>query len=135
MKNVSFNCLSCKMGKSKTLSYPTPNEITISYLDLIHTDVWGITPTISHSDHEYFVKFIDDYNCFTWVYFLHAKFEVFDAFTKFLACIETQLSKCIKVLRSNLEGICFSLSSPNSCKTRVNFSKNSSLYSLRKWNR
>jgi transposase InsO family protein len=47
------------------------------------------------------VTFIDDYSCFTWIYFLRTKAEVFTAFQTFLAYIETQFSTCIKVFRSD----------------------------------
>eukprot|EP00268_Persea_americana_P053600 TRINITY_DN60825_c0_g1_i1.p1 TRINITY_DN60825_c0_g1~~TRINITY_DN60825_c0_g1_i1.p1 ORF type:complete len:106 (+),score=3.44 TRINITY_DN60825_c0_g1_i1:793-1110(+) len=48
-----------------------------------------------------FVTFIDDYSKYTWVYFLHARFDVFSAFQKYLALVETQFSKNIKIFCSN----------------------------------
>jgi transposase InsO family protein len=72
--------------------------------DIIHSDVWGLTPIISHAHYKYFVIFIDDYSRFTWVYFLRFKFEVFFVFKSFFAYIETQFSTGIKVLRSNSGG-------------------------------
>lgn len=72
--------------------------------DVIHTDVWGISSTISHSHYKYFVTYIDGYSRFTWMYFLHIKSEVFDAFKKFLAIIENQFSKSIEISRSDLVG-------------------------------
>lgn len=40
---------SWELGKSKTLSFPTHNEIVTEYFDLIQTDVQGIAPAILHS--------------------------------------------------------------------------------------
>ena len=72
--------------------------------DLIHSDVWGITPIITHAKYRYFVTFIDNYNKYTWIYFLRPKSEVFFVFQKFVAYVETQFSSRIKVLRSNSGG-------------------------------
>ena len=103
-QDVLFDCSSCKMGKSKTLPFPRHQEITTEYFDLIHTEVWGIAPYVSHSHHKYFVTFIDDYSRFTRVYFLNAKSDVFNAFKKFLALIENQFAKSIKTLRLDSGG-------------------------------
>lgn len=48
--------------------------------------------------------FIDDYNQFTWVYFLRTKSKVFSIFKSIFAYIETQFSTLIKVLRSDSSG-------------------------------
>ena len=71
---------------------------------MIHSDVWGITPVISHANYKYFVTFIDDYSKYTWIYFLRSKSEVCSVFKKFVAYIETQFSSKIKVLRSDSGG-------------------------------
>lgn len=66
---------------------------------LIHSDVLGIAPTITHSHHKCSITFIHVYSWFTWVYFLDNKSEVFYAFKKFHALIENPFSKSIKILR------------------------------------
>ena len=71
---------------------------------MIHSDVWGISPIISHANYKYFVTFIDDYSKYTWIYFLRSKSEVFSVFKTFVAYIETQFSSNIKVLRSDSGG-------------------------------
>ncbi|XP_049394911.1 uncharacterized protein LOC125859256 [Solanum stenotomum] len=101
---ASFNCSTCKLGKSKTLSFPNFGSRAAKCFDVIHSDVWGISPVISHAHFKYFVTFIDDYSRFTWVYFLRSKSEVFSIFKKFLAYVETQFSTCIKLLRSDSGG-------------------------------
>lgn len=50
------------------------------------------------------MTFIDDYSRFTWIYFLRTKAEVLTVFRSFVAYIETQFSKPIKVLRSDNGG-------------------------------
>jgi hypothetical protein len=70
----------------------------------MHSDVWGISPVISHARYKYFVAFIDDFSRYTWVYFLLAKSKVLFVFQTFVAYIENQFSTCIKILRSNSSG-------------------------------
>ncbi|KAH9667053.1 hypothetical protein KPL70_020885 [Citrus sinensis] len=81
------------------ITYHTPN--VVQPFDLIHSDVWGMTPVTSHANYKYFVTFIDDYSCFTWIYFLHSKDEGFSVFKLFHAHIQTQFSTNIKILRSD----------------------------------
>lgn len=88
--HVSFVCSTCKLGKSKILSFPIVGSCETKCFDIIHSDVWGITPVISHAHYKYFVTFIDDYSQFTWIYFLCSKSEVFSIFKTFLAYVETQ---------------------------------------------
>jgi hypothetical protein len=72
-----FDCTSYKLGKSKVLTFPHHASRASQYFDIIHSDVWGIAHVVSHAHYKYFVTFIDDFSCFTWVYFLWAKAEVF----------------------------------------------------------
>ena len=107
-RDASFDCANCKMGKSKIMSFPTHCDINTECFDLVHSDVWGISPIICHSEHKYFVIFIDDFSRYMWIYFLHSKSEVFDAFKKFLAFIENLFSENIKILRPYSGGGCVS---------------------------
>ena len=100
----SLDCSVCKLGKSKMLPFPTSVGCASACFEIIHSDVWGITPVISHAQYKYFVTFIDDYSRFTWIYFLRTKAEVFTVFQTFVAYIETQFSTCIKILRSDNGG-------------------------------
>jgi len=72
--------------------------------EIVHSDVWGISPIISHAGYKYFVTFIDDYSRYTWVYFLQNKSEVFFMFKLFLVLVNTQFSATIKTLRSDSRG-------------------------------
>ena len=62
LKNVSFDCPGCKMSKSKTLPFPISTSLSLKCFDLVHSDVWGIAPVISHSHFKYFATFTDDYS-------------------------------------------------------------------------
>ena len=48
--------------------------------------------------------FFDDLSCFTWIYFLRQKSEVFQHLKDFKARVETQSGKKIKVLITDNEG-------------------------------
>lgn len=63
--DVLFNCSTCKLGKSKTLHFSSHGSRATKYFDIIHSDVWGLTPIISHAHYKYFVTFIDYYSRFT----------------------------------------------------------------------
>ena len=102
--NALFDCSTCKLGKSKTLPFPSHGSRATKCFDIIHSDVWGPSPILSHAHSKYFVTFIDDYSRFTWVYFLRSKSEVLSVFKTFLAYVETQFSTGIKVLRSDSGG-------------------------------
>ena len=102
--DLSFDCTSCKLGKRKVLPFPHHASRASQCFDIIHSDVWGIAPVVSHAHYKYFVTFIDDFSRFTWVYFLRAKAEVFPVFKRFLALLETQFSASIKVLHSDSSG-------------------------------
>ena len=48
-KALSFDRSVCKLGKSKTLSFPSHGSRVVKCLDIVHSDVWGISPVISHA--------------------------------------------------------------------------------------
>ena len=100
----SFHCSVCKLAKSKTLPFRSNAHHADKCFDIIHSDVWGISPILSHAKYKYFVTFIDDYSRFTWIYFLRSKNEVFSMFKTFLAYIENQFHTCIKILRTDSGG-------------------------------
>ena len=101
---LSFDCSTCKLGKSKSLSFPSHGSHAEHCFDLIHSDVCGISPVISHVNYKYFVTFIDNYTRYTWIYFLRAKSEVLSVFQQFTAYVETQFSFGIKILQSDSGG-------------------------------
>jgi len=108
-KHLSFDCSVCKLGKSKTLSFPAHGSRAVKCFDIVHSDVWGsdvcgISPVISHARYKYFVTFIDDFSRYTWVYFLRAKSKVLSVFQNFVVHIENQFSTCIKMLRFDSGG-------------------------------
>jgi transposase InsO family protein len=61
-------------------------------------------PSTSLSGYVYYVSFIDDYSCKTWVYFLKSKDEVLRKFKEFKAFVENLSERKIKILMSDNGG-------------------------------
>ncbi|XP_050877608.1 uncharacterized protein LOC127081390 [Lathyrus oleraceus] len=101
---ASISCSVCKLAKSKTLPFPSGAHRASTCFEMIHSDVWGMSPAASHAHYKYFVTFIDDYSRFTWIYFLRSKSEVFSMFQKFLTYVETQFQASVKIFRSDSGG-------------------------------
>ena len=73
-------------------------------LEFIHCDVCGKIDAKSLSNGEYFVTFIDDATRYVWIYVLKGKYEVFEKFKEWKSCVENQLGKKIKILRTDNGG-------------------------------
>jgi transposase InsO family protein len=71
---------------------------------MIHSDLMGPFMHPSINKVRFGLIFVDDFSCFTWIYFLRQKFEVFQHLKDFKALVETQSGKKIKVLRTNNDG-------------------------------
>jgi hypothetical protein len=82
-------------GKSQRASAP---------LDLIHSDLMGPFPRPSINKARFVLIFFDDFSCFTWIYFLRKKYEVFQHLKDFKSLVETQFGKKIKVLQTDNGG-------------------------------
>jgi hypothetical protein len=67
-------------GKSQQASTP---------LDLIHSDLMGPFPHPLINKARFVLIFFDDFSCFTWIYFLRQKSEVFQHLKDFKALVET----------------------------------------------
>lgn len=66
-------CESCKLAKSKRLSFSLDEKRALNVLDLIHYDLWGPAPIATSAGYCYYVIFVDDYSRFTWMYPLRLK--------------------------------------------------------------
>jgi hypothetical protein len=58
-------------------------------LDPIHSDLMGHFPHPSIIKERFLLIFVDDFSCFTWIYFLRQKSEVFQHLKDFKALVET----------------------------------------------
>ena len=104
-KQVPDFCEPCARGKSHRLPFKHKSEQRTRHpLELVHTDVCGKIGTKSLSGGEYFVSFIDDYTCHSWIFVLKRKSDVYSCFQKWKAQVEKSTGKRIKALFSDNGG-------------------------------
>ncbi|KAJ3704083.1 hypothetical protein LUZ61_007788 [Rhynchospora tenuis] len=94
-------CHDCSIAKAHRLPFTASSSVSTFPLEIIHSDVWGPSPILSHNGFRYYVVFIDDYSKYTWVYFLKNKHEVPHIFSQFKAQVENLLQSTIKILRTD----------------------------------
>jgi hypothetical protein len=83
LTNVSFEkdriCSACQAGKQVGVSHPSKSIVTtIKLSELLHMDLFGPVAYISIGGNKYGLIIVDNYSCFTWVFFLHDKSVVQD---------------------------------------------------------
>jgi len=76
-------CQTCPLGKSSRLLLQPMGNKSTAPLDLIFSNVWGLTPMFSFDGFYYFVIFIDVHSKHIWYYSLIAKSDVFSIFHHF----------------------------------------------------
>ena len=91
------------MEKAKQFPFSDSSCVTLSPLDIIHSDVC-VSPIVSSKGHRYYVLFIDDYSRFTWVYPIHNKSGVFSCFVHFKYFAENLFYTTIKQLQCDNGG-------------------------------
>ena len=68
-------------------------------LELVHTNLWGLSPVASLGGSKYYITFIDDSSKKAWVYFLKNKSDVFETFKKWKDMVETETDLKVKCLK------------------------------------
>lgn len=76
-------CSACQYGKIHKLYFSITNIKTSAPLELIHTDLWGTSSTISVIDFRYYISLLDDFSRYTWIFPLKVKSEALAAFAQF----------------------------------------------------
>ena len=71
-------CEACQLGKAHKQYFSTTETKTTQVLELIHTHLWGPSPTTSRNGFKYYISFVDDYSRYTWIYPLKLKSEAFE---------------------------------------------------------
>jgi len=87
--NESFDCIACQTSKQPALSFNKSTSMSASPFDLVHSDIWGPTPTPTIGGSRYFVLFIDDYSRFTWIYMMKNRHELPQIYINFAKMIQT----------------------------------------------
>ena len=98
-------CDACKLGKQHKCSFHLKNEVSTSKpLQLLHLDLFGPTQVKSMGGMSYCFLIVDDYSCFTWVFFLAYKHNTLDVFKSFYKRVEKQKGLSIVCVRNDHEG-------------------------------
>ena len=96
------NCEYCILGKSHKTPYKTGKHTSKEILEYVHSDLWGSpNVTLSLSKCQYYISFVDDFSRKVWIYFLKTKDEAYTKFVEWLALVENQSGKRLKVLRTD----------------------------------
>ncbi|CAL9008121.1 unnamed protein product [Prunus brigantina] len=62
----SLICSDCMVGKAHKLPFVSSAHKSTKPLELVHSDVWGPSPTVSALGYKYYVLFLDDYTKYGW---------------------------------------------------------------------
>ena len=76
-------CKGCAQGKNAKNTFTSSEIKAKGIMVIIHLDVCGPMSSSSLSGYVYYVSFIDDLSCNTWIYFLKGKNEVFNKFKEY----------------------------------------------------
>jgi transposase InsO family protein len=69
-------------------------------LEMLHMNLFGLVAYISIDSNKYGLVIIDDYSCFTWVFFLQDKSETQEVLKKFLRMTQNEIDAKVKKIRS-----------------------------------
>ncbi|GJU32336.1 uncharacterized mitochondrial protein-like protein [Tanacetum coccineum] len=98
------DCSGCKLAKFSAQPFSNSISSSTAPFDLVHSDVWGPAPVSTKGDSRYYVSFIDDFTCYTWVYLMKRRSDFLTIFKEFRALAKTQHSAVIKCFRCDLGG-------------------------------
>jgi transposase InsO family protein len=106
LTNVNFEkgriCSVCQAGKQVGVHHPHKNIMTTDIpLELLHMDLFGLIAYISIGRSKYCLVIVDDYSCFTWVFFLQGKSQTQETLKRFLRRAQNEFRLRIKRIRSD----------------------------------
>ena len=99
-----YHCDACRSSKSHKLPFSISIHKSTKPLELIHSDVRGPAPILSHFGFSYYVVFIDDFSKYTWLIPLWKKSDVLSNFIEFRTKAEKQFSTKILSFQSDWGG-------------------------------
>ncbi|GJY24201.1 putative ribonuclease H-like domain-containing protein [Tanacetum coccineum] len=93
-------CVACQKGKQHKASCKAKLMSSIRQpLQMLHMDLFGPTSVRSINHKTYCLVVTDDFNRFSWVFFLASKDETSGILKRFITEIENQLNHKVKVIR------------------------------------
>ncbi|GKE57110.1 putative ribonuclease H-like domain-containing protein, partial [Tanacetum coccineum] len=93
-------CVACQKGKQHKASCKAKLMSSISQpLQMLHMDFFGLTSVRSVNHKTYCLVVTDDFNRFSWVFFLASKEETSRILKRFITEIKNELNHKVKVIR------------------------------------
>jgi transposase InsO family protein len=74
---------------------------TTRLLEMLHIDLFGLITYISIGGNKYGLVIVDDYSCFTWVFFLQDNGETQEVLKKLLKKAQNEFDAKVKRIRSD----------------------------------
>jgi hypothetical protein len=99
-KSNKLLCIPCQLAKSRKLPFCDSSRVTSAPLELIHSDVWT-SPVLSTNGYKFYIIFVDDFSCYTWLVPLKHKFDALEQFVKFKCLTENLFSQKIKQFQTD----------------------------------
>lgn len=78
----------CPVAKMYQLQFEYSEIKTENSLDLLHIDLWDLSPTTPRNGNRYFATIVNNTTKYTWIFPLKAKSEFITIFKKFQRNIE-----------------------------------------------
>nr|GEW80136.1 hypothetical protein [Tanacetum cinerariifolium] len=98
----NHTCVACKKGKQHRASCKSKPISSVSQpLQRLHMDLFGPTFVKSLNKKSYCLVVTDDYNRFSWVFFLTTKDETSTILKTFMTGIKNQINHRVKIIRSD----------------------------------
>jgi transposase InsO family protein len=95
-------CAACQAGKQVGSTHHDKNVMTTSRpLELLHMDLFGRVAYLSIGGSKYGLVIVDDFSCFTWVFFLQDKSENQRTIKRFLRRAQNEFELKVKKIRSD----------------------------------
>lgn len=88
-KTIDF-CESCVLGKSTKHPFNSRFTYTSSFLQTIHTDLWGPASVTSYDGYRYYLVLIDESTKYVWQFPMARKSDVATIFPTFIKFLENQ---------------------------------------------
>jgi hypothetical protein len=97
-------CAPCRHGKMIVSSYSPVNIVMTEQLkQLLHVDTVGPSRVHSMGGKWCVLVIVDNYSCYSWVFFLQSKDEVFEHFQSLALRFNNEHPNCLKVISSDNE--------------------------------
>lgn len=69
------HCKICPMAKLYRLPFPIKQTTSQFPFQLVHCDIWGLDPTPSLNNSQFFLTIVSDFTICTWVFLMKHKSE------------------------------------------------------------